>query len=252
MRNEADESTTLEVGDRDIPVEVFLPSGGDGERPGVMVIHEMWGLNDDIRRICRRLADNGYVVAAPDILQGGVRMACVARAAQALRNGDGDSVRELEAVLEMLANRPGVGPVGVVGFCLGGGFALLLACRERARVAGVFYGDPENRGREDLARACPIVGGYGMKDRTLRRKAPELVSTLDELGKEHDIELYEDAGHSFMSKNAAPLVFRVATRLTYNVGHDEEAAEDSWRRMLDFFGRHLAGAGAGQATAETP
>ena len=236
---EPDESTALRVGERSIPVEVFVPSGDDaGERPGVLVLHEVWGLNDDIRRIARRFADNGYVAAAPDMLDGGLKVRAVTRARESLRDGDGAAVRELEAVVDMLSERPGVGPVGAVGFCFGAGFALLLACRRSVSVAGVYYGDPANRAREDLARACPIVGGYGTKDRSLRRKSRQLISTLDELGREHDIKVYEDAGHSYMSTAGHP-VFAAVTRGVYHVEYHEDAAEDSWRRMLEFFGRHL-------------
>jgi carboxymethylenebutenolidase len=69
--------------------------------------------------------------------------------------------------------------------------------------------------------------------------APELVSTLDELGKEHDIKLYPEAGHSYMNKDGAPALFRLASQPIYHLGANEEAAEDSWRRMLAFFEHHL-------------
>jgi carboxymethylenebutenolidase len=233
-------SVDLEVGERSIPVEVFEPRDGAANGAGVLVIHEMWGVNDDIRRIARRFADNGYVAAAPDLLADGPRIRCLMRAVQSLRNGDGDAVRELEAVIAMLGERPDVSSVGVAGFCFGGGFALLLACRESVAAAGVFYGDPANRERDDLARACPMVGGYGMKDRTLRGKAPRLVATLDELGKEHDIKLYPDAGHSYMNARAENVVAKLI-RPIYHLRPNDEAAEDSWRRMLAFFSAQLRG-----------
>src|SRR3954466_12803421 len=176
------------------PVEVFEPSG-DGPHPGVVVIHESYGLNDDIRRIARRFAENGYVVAAPDLLTGGPKLVCVMRAMRDLRKGSGPAVDALEGVITHLEARDGVithvggrddvGGVGVAGFCFGGGFALLLACRGRIPAAGVYYG--ETRGRE-LAKACPIVGGYGGKDRMFGAKGRKLGATLDELGIDHDIK----------------------------------------------------------------
>src|SRR5438270_1486032 len=182
----------------EIPVELFEPADAAPPRPGVLVIHESYGLNDDIRRIARRFADNGYVAAAPDVVSQGVRLVCVVRAMRELQTGRGRTVDALEAVLDMLRARDDVGRVGAAGFCFGGGFALLLACRERLDAAAVYYG--ETRPREELARACPLVGGYGGKDRYLAGKARKLVVTLDDLGAEHDIRIYPDAGHLYMSR----------------------------------------------------
>ena len=219
------------------PVEVFEPDG-PGPHPGVVVIHESYGLNDDIRRIARRFADNGYVVAAPDLLTGGPKLVCVMRAMGDLRKGRGPAVDALEGVLAKLEARDDVGKVGVAGFCFGGGFALLLATRGRIPVAGVYYG--ETRKRDELAKACPIVGGYGGKDRMFGNKGRKLVATLDELGIEHDMKVYDDAGHSFMSEGAPFDTLAKLSRPLMHVQYNEAAAEDSWKRMLAFFERHLA------------
>jgi carboxymethylenebutenolidase len=221
----------------ELPVEVFEPEGG-GPHPGVVVIHESYGVNDDIRRIARRFAENGYVAAAPDLLKGGPHLVCVMRAMRELRNGHGPGVDALEGVLTQLEQRDDVGSVGVAGFCMGGGFALLLATRGRVPVAGVYYG--ETRKREELSKACPIVGGYGGKDRMFGKKGRELIATLEELGVEHDLKVYDDAGHSYMSEGAPFDTLGRLARPLMHVQYDERAAEDSWARMLAFFGRHLS------------
>jgi carboxymethylenebutenolidase len=233
----ADELTSVAPRGRAVPVEIFRPRvGAGGAQPGVVVIHEIFGLNDDIRRIARRFADEGYVAAVPDLMAGGVFLACVVRAAFALRAGHGPAVDELEAVVRLLESRPDVGKVGAVGFCMGGGFALLLGTRQAVGAAGVFYGDV--RSREELARACPLTGGYGERDRMFAPQGRRLVATLNELGKEHDVRLYPQAGHSYMNQAGHP-VMALLTRPIMHVAYDAEAAEDSWRRMLAFFARHL-------------
>ncbi len=231
----ADETTSVEVQGRTIPVEIFRPRAA-GRAPGVVVIHEIFGLNDDIRRIARRFADSGYVAAAPDLFAAGIMLGCLARAVMALRAGTGSTVDELEAVIALLEKRPDVDKVGAVGFCMGGGFALLLGTRERVRVAGVFYGDI--RPRDELARVCPLTGGYGGLDRSFASKGRGLIADLQALDKEHDIRIYEDAGHSYMS-NAGHPVLAWLTRPLMHVEYNEAAAEDSWRRMLAFFQKHL-------------
>ena len=220
------------------PVEVFEPSG-DGPHPGVVVIHESYGLNDDIRRIAKRFADNGYVAVAPDLLTGGPKLVCVMRAMRDLRKGSGPAVDALDGVLADLSARADVGKVGVAGFCFGGGFALLLACQGKVPVAGVYYGETNGR---DLSKACPIVGGYGGKDRMFSGKGRKLVAKLDELGIEHGVKVYEDAGHSFMSEGAPFDTLAKLSRPLMHVEYNQQAAEDSWPRMLDFFGRYLSAA----------
>ncbi|MFQ5459094.1 MAG: dienelactone hydrolase family protein, partial [Myxococcota bacterium] len=206
----ADERSTIDIGGRNVPVEIFKPKAGV-PAPGVVVIHEIFGLNDDIRRISRRFADEGFVAAAPDLLAGGLKLVCILRAMAALQTGKGMMVDELEALIAELGARDDVGRVGAVGFCLGGGFALLLGTRQSVKAAGVYYG--EIRKREELARACPLMGGYGGKDRTFAPKGRKLIRTLEELGVEHDIRMYEDAGHSFMSNAGHPVMAKLSRPL---------------------------------------
>jgi carboxymethylenebutenolidase len=233
----ADETITIGVAGDGVPVELFRPARRTGRMPALVVIHEIFGLNDDIRRIARRFAENGYLAAVPNLMAGGWYLGCVVRAAQDLRAGRGRSVAALEAVIGDLEARPDVGKVGVVGFCMGGGFALLLGTRDRVGAAGVFYGDvpPDDQ----LARACPVVGGYGGRDRLFAAQGRRLDATLTALGKEHDVRIYDDAGHSYMNDAGHP-VLAWLTRPLMAVAYDPVAAEDSWRRMLAFFARHLS------------
>src|SRR2546427_12400965 len=136
-----------------------LPAPG-GKRPGMIVVHEIFGLNDDIRRITGRFADLGYVAFAPDLYDaGGARLLCIARTMLALRRKDGPAFADLEAARAWLATRPEVDPArtGVVGFCMGGGFALLYAVRAPLGAAATFYGDVPTTA-DELRGVCPVIG----------------------------------------------------------------------------------------------
>jgi carboxymethylenebutenolidase len=234
---QADEQTSVALARGTVPVEIFRPRAANGRVPAVVVIHEIFGANDDIRRIARRFADEGYLAAVPDLMAAGLRPVCVWQAMRALRAGAGPMVDELEAVIALLRARPEVRAVGAVGFCMGGGFALVLATRATVAAAGVYYGD--GRRRSELACVAPVMGGYGGKDRLFARQGRALIADLEALGKEHDIRIYEDAGHSYMNQAGHPIL-NALTRPLLHVAYDAAAAEDSWRRMLAFFGRHLA------------
>jgi carboxymethylenebutenolidase len=215
----------------------YLATPSDaGPHPGVVVIQDALGLSDDIRAQADRLAGAGYVAFAPDLYSGrGIR--CVVATMSASRSGSGPAYEEIEAARKLLAEREGcTGRIGIIGFCMGGGFALLCAPRG-FQAASVNYGEvPKDAQR--LAGACPVVGSYGAKDCTLRGRAQRLEQALDSLGVTHDIKEYPQAGHSFLNHlKVGPL-----TPLLHVTGfaYNEEAAEDAWRRILAFFGEHLS------------
>ena len=118
--------------------------GGAQTRPAVIVIHEVFGLNDDIRRIAGRLSDLGYVTLAPDLYDRGfMRPICIAQTMLDLTRGKGRALDDLDAARKFLADQPAVDPsrIGVIGFCMGGGFALLYGVRASLGVVAPFYGD---------------------------------------------------------------------------------------------------------------
>ncbi|HJQ82573.1 MAG TPA: dienelactone hydrolase family protein [Candidatus Binatia bacterium] len=211
-----------------------------GRRPSVIVIHEIFGLNDDMRRIAGRFADLGWVALAPDLYDTeGPRALCVARAMLALRRKDGPAFADLEAARAWLATRPEVDAerTGVVGFCMGGGFALLWAVRAPLGAAGVFYGDVPATA-DELRGVCPVVAGYGGRDRLFANQGRRLESQLATLGVPHDVRIYPDAGHSYMSRHEG-LLATIAAWGPMKVGFDATAEADSWRRMEAFFRAHL-------------
>lgn len=235
------------AGGREMRAALALPPGHrPGDRhPGVLVVHEIWGLNDDIRSIAARFASLGYAALAPDLYdRPGPRLLCIARTFATLRRGSGDAFDDLDAARRWLAARPEVdgSRIGAIGFCMGGGFALLFAVRAPLGATANFYGEvPDDAAA--LRGTCPVLGSFGGQDRVFGQKAAVLERHLSELGVDHDVKVYPDAGHSFMSRNEG-LLAKLGAFGPMRVAYDPAAAEDSWRRIEAFFGRHLGGAGA--------
>lgn len=216
-----------------------------GPWPGVVVVHDVTGVSDDVREQADWLAAAGYLALVPDLLTSGggttrgvARVRCVVGAVRQLRSGSGPAFAQLEGAREQLAaHEDCTGVVGVIGYCMGGGFALLLAPRPGWSAASANYGQLP----PDLAvleGACPVVGSYGGADRALRGAAARLEQALEGAGVPHDVKEYPGAQHGFINRATAlsPLtpLMRVA-----GVSHDHEAAADAKRRILAFFDEHL-------------
>ncbi len=211
---------------------------GPGPWPGVVVIMDALGLSDDIRLQADRLATAGYLAFAPDLYSGhGIR--CVVATLAASRSGSGEAFAHIEAARRWLGEHEDcTGQIGVIGFCMGGGFALLSAPRYDFAAASVNYGEVPKDAASRLAGCCPVVASFGKRDPELPGRAQRLERALDELGVEHDIKEYPDVGHAFMNRiNVGPLLNPVMRFVRMNYHH--ASAEDSWQRILTFFDAHL-------------
>jgi carboxymethylenebutenolidase len=211
---------------------------GEGPWPGVVVIMDALGLSDDIKLQADRLAAAGYLAFAPDLYSGrGIR--CVISTIASSRSGSGEAYEDIEAARQWLnAREDCTGKIGMIGFCMGGGFALLCAPRYDIQASSVNYGEVPKDAVERLAGACPIVASYGKRDRGLRGRAERLEHALTRLGVEHDVKEYENSGHSFMNRiNAGPLFAPLVKFVGLNYVHAD--ADDAWRRILEFFEPHL-------------
>ena len=211
---------------------------GAGPWPGVVVIHEAWGLDPVMRRQADRMAHAGYLTLAPNLYSnGGPR--CVAATLQAMVTGKGAAFADIDACRTWLgAHEECTGKVGVIGFCMGGAFALLTASRG-FDAASDNYGMVPRHPDKVLADACPIVASYGRRDIATPGAARKLESTLTRLGVEHDVKQYPTAAHSFLNDAmTGPRVLRPLLRVT-GFRPDPVAAEDAWERIEAFFAQHL-------------
>jgi carboxymethylenebutenolidase len=201
---------------------------GDGPFPAVVVIHEVFGLNENIKDIARRFAAQGYAALAVDLFASRNRVVCMFRFFGGLlfSSLDNGGIRDLKAALTFLAAQPGVdgARIGAVGYCMGGSFAIAWACADdRLKAIAPYYGiNP--RPLAAVARACPVVGSYPAEDFTAKA-AQKLDVSLDEYRIPHDIKIYPGAKHSFFNDQRP--------------SYDPVASEDSWNRVLAFFKEHI-------------
>jgi carboxymethylenebutenolidase len=205
-----------------------LPDGA-GPHPVVVVIHEASGLNDNIRDICRRFAEQGYAALGVDLFGGRNRVVCMARMFIGGMAGNLDylGVPALKAAIGRLSDHHEVdaGRIGAIGFCLGGSIVLTWACTEnRLKAIAPYYGAAPKR-REAIRRLCPVVGSWPDKDFTTKAAAI-LETELTAAGVPHDLKVYPGAKHAFF-KDTLPKSYHAA------------AAADSWQRVLTFFAENI-------------
>jgi carboxymethylenebutenolidase len=224
-----------------LPGYLAMPPG-DAPAPGVVVIHEAFGLTPEIRAHADRLAAAGYLAFAPDLYAWGPTVRCVAATMLALSRGRGRAFADVEDARAWLAaHERSTGAVGVVGFCMGGGLALACAPRGGYGACAPNYGEVPSDAERALAGICPVVASYGGRDRFLRGHAARLRSALDALGVPHDVKEYPDSTHGFMNPHGGGLIPRLSARL-FPLEYDPVAAEDAWGRIVAFFGEHLRAA----------
>jgi len=216
---------------------------GQGPFPGVVMIHEAFGLDDQTRRHADRLAKAGYLTLALDLYSDGGPRRCLVGTMRAMAARAGRPFTDIATARTWLAQSElGNGRTGVIGFCMGGGFALLTA-RDGFDAASVNYGRLPGKEQQDLVEAlrgsCPIVANYGGADRSLKGAAARLESALDQLGIEHSVKEFPGAGHAFLNdEEIGPVLLRPLMRVM-GVGPDPASAPEAWRRIEDHFAKYL-------------
>jgi carboxymethylenebutenolidase len=206
-----------------------------GKVPGLLFIYEIFGMNEEMKRLADELAVEGYAVMVPDLFHRGSWFSCVKKLMRELKTGAGQGIQDLIQAREWLSQRTYVDAerMGVMGLCMGGGFALLLAKSGLFRVSAPFYGQVPDQ----LDGVCPIVASYGGKDRRLLKDAERLKKELPRLGVPYDMKIYPSAGHGFMNRRPNPLVTLLAR--AGNVFYEPDAAADAKQRLIGFLKGHL-------------
>lgn len=207
---------------------IALPPG-DLRGPGLVVVHEWWGLNDDIRRLTTRFAAEGFVTLAVDLYGH----EATTDPAEALRRANElSTVHALDVIAGaaryLATHARSIGKIGVTGFCLGGAMALAAACGvDEVRAAVPFYGTPKDQYLDFAPTKAPIQGHYGKLDGFVSPdRAKELAERAGRAGARFELHLY-DAGHAFLREHDPAAYEPVSAKL-------------AWDRAIAFLHRELA------------
>lgn len=225
---------------------LVLPDGEppEGGWPGVLVVHEVFGLAAEIVDVGRRFAGRGWAALVPDLYSAGSRMGCLVRTVREMGAGRAGAVTEdLYRALQWLRARPEVAGdrTAAIGFCMGGAFALLLGTLgpDGLRAVSDNYGRPP-ASDVDLTRCPPVIACYGADDRMLRGAGPQLERRLTAAGVDNEVHTFPRAAHAFLTDDQ-PLFGLVRFPGTQ---YAPEAAEQAWPRILAFLEDHTAAGGA--------
>ena len=212
---------------------VAHPAGG-GPRPVVIVVQEWWGLNENIKDIARRFANEGYFAIAPDLYsRQGHKVANDPNTAAQLMGGlqTADGIDDLKSTVSWIRAQKDIqsSKIGITGYCMGGSYAMLLPCESKDISASApFYGEiPSDDKIKNLN--CPIFYAYGANDGWIQRPDVErLAADLKKFGKPGEVKIYEGCDHGFFNDTRKDV-------------YAPEAAKDGWQHTLTLFAENLKG-----------
>jgi carboxymethylenebutenolidase len=222
-------SVSYKSGDETVQGVLYTPPG-KGPFPGIIVIHEWWGLNDWVKEQGSKLADQGYVALAVDLYRG--KVATTPEMAHEIMRGvpEDRAKRDLHAAFEFLAAQPNVKKdrIGSIGWCMGGGYSLDVALQEPTLAATVInYGHLATDADAMKKINAPILGLFGGQDQGITPDdVHKFEASMKQLGKKIDVKIYDDAGHAFENPNNKG-------------GYRAEDAADAWKRTVDFLAMTL-------------
>jgi carboxymethylenebutenolidase len=232
-------------------IPVYITCKDNDERPAIILIHEVWGLNDHIKDIADRLCAEDFMVLAPDLLANTEvekvldpslqkvifdekeklkHQTEIRRMWAPLKSPEfaKETVNKLQSCFDYLSSLSNIKNIGVMGFCFGGTYSFNLATEQPKLSAAVpFYGHFDHSDDEISKISCPVMAFYGEKDTNLTDALPDLEKRMNAAEKDFNYSVYSNCGHAF---------FNETNPLTYN----KAAAEDSWKRALDFLHQQLS------------
>jgi len=225
-----EEVTYGEIGGKPLKGYLAHPKAtAKGPRPAILVIHEWWGLNDNIRAMTRRLAGEGYTALAVDLYDG--QVATDPDKAKQLMNQVLQNTSAGAAVIKAAhahLRKAGAQKIGVIGWCFGGGWSLqtALLVPEGIDATIIYYGHLETDKAKLATIKSPILGFFGALDQSIPADSVNAFEkTLKELGKSVEVHIYPGANHAFANPSGG----------AYNAA----AAEDAWKRTVPFFKKYL-------------
>ena len=222
-------SVSYKSGDETVQATLYTPTG-KGPFPGIIVIHEWWGLNDWVKEQASKLADQGYAALAVDLYRG--KVATTPEEAHEIMRGvpEDRAKRDLHAAFEFLKSQENVKPdrIASIGWCMGGGYSLDVALQEPTLSAAVInYGHLATDANSLKQINAAVLGNFGGQDRGIPvEDVKKFEQALRDLGKQADIKIYPDAGHAFENPNN-------------KTGYRPEDAADAWQRTVSFLASKL-------------
>jgi carboxymethylenebutenolidase len=230
---DAEEVSYAQIGGKPVRGYFAKPKGAQGNLPGLIVIHEWWGLNDNIRAMTRRLAGEGYQALAVDLYGGATadnpdQAMKLMNASMQNRAAGEENVRRAAAYLES----KGAKKLGVIGWCFGGGWSLgtTLLMPDKIDATVIYYGHLETDPAKLSKIKNPVLGSFGAQDNSIpAATVQQFESVLKKQGTPADIKIYEGAGHAFANASGG--------------NYRPEAAKDAWQRTTAFLAKNLKGSG---------
>ncbi len=225
-----------------MPGYLATPAGAEATA-GVVLVHDVVGMSSDLRRQADWLAGEGFLTVAPDLFHWAGHARCLLASARDYLRRQGRIFDDIEATRRWLDGQPRCsGRVAVLGFCFGGGFAVLLATHGSYAASSVNYGLVPRDVDAVLASACPIIGSFGENDRGMAASARRLAD-LAARDPRHEVTVYADAGHAFLNDHDpadVPAVLRLTDRLAGgSTAYQPDAADQARKRIASFLRRHL-------------
>ena len=216
--------------DQGVMVSGFLAQPvAEGNYPAVLMIHEWWGLNDQVKSMADILAREGYVVLAVDLFEGNVATTVEGAQANLRENPNNETLPRMQAAMQYLKDLPDVDSdrIASLGWCYGGGQSFQLGVNEDLEAVVIYYGRISTN-ESDLAELDePVLGIFGVEDTSIPvEDVREFERILKEQGTSADIYVYEGAGHAFANP-------------TNTQAFREEKAIDAWKKTLDFLKLNL-------------
>lgn len=204
----------------------------EGKFPGIVMIHEWWGLNQNIKNMAHDLAEEGFVVIAVDLFDGKVadNPDDARTYSSEVRDDMDKAITHLKSAVAYLNSNENVleDSIASLGWCFGGGMSMQLSLQEELAATVIYYGALETDKEKLASINWPILGIFGEEDRSITvQSVNEFGAALDDIGIENEIYIYDGVGHAFANPS--------------NAGHDPQKTEDAWMKTIAFLNRNLKG-----------